>query len=314
VDEVELTAAVRLAARISDTHPDYPALRIRQELTDALRTVFQEPIKRAGNGYGQQMLSTPIVAGVDVYRIPPRALVAGLVTVEALLPDGVTVRQMVELSQRDLSEMLGTPGDPGGFVDNADFLRLGPSPSASGWTLRQWYKLRASKIVAKQTAGQITSINAASWFFVVNSQPLDAAGAPIGNGSAIDVVAPNGSHELHLVSVTTVGFAGNTYNLPVGTDMSMMQVGDFVRAEDESEWPTMLPQEFHRTLADAAAVVILSDIGTPDKAAAIAQKVVNDVARMREMLEPRVRDLAKPFVPRYGPLRANRRWTPPARI
>ena len=76
----------------------------------------------------------------------------------------------------------------------------------------------------------------------------------------------------------------------------------------------MLPQEFHRTLADAAATVILSDIGTAQKAAVLAAKVQADISRMTEAMEPRVRDQATPFKYRYGPLRAFRRWSPPARI
>jgi len=317
MDEVELTAAVRIAARISDTHPDYSTGRIRQELTDALRTIFQEPIKRAGNGYGQQLLETPLAVGTDVYRIPPRALVAGLVTVEAAEPGG-QIRPMVEVTQRDHADLVGSPGEPNGFVDNADFLRLVPSVSVGGWTLRQWYKLRASKIVEKQATnltGKVTAVDPVALTITVAVLPVVLASeSTLATNDTIDVIAPNGSHELHLVSILAEDVTGLVITVPAGTDLSRIQIGDFVRGEEESEWPTMLPQEFHRTLADAAAVVILSDMGTVDKAMALASKVQSDVERLKEMLEPRVRDLATPFVPRYGVLRAHRRWTPPARL
>ena len=313
MDDAALILATRLAARIATTHPDYTDDRVRQELTDALRTVFGEPIKSTGNGYGQQLHETPVTSGREVYRIPPRAMVGGLVTVEAQ-DDAGDVRQMFEVTQRDHAEQIQDPGEPLGFVDNADQLRLVPTPSVSNWILRQWYKLRASLIVQNQTAGEITAVDAAALTVDINAVPFDRiTAAVIATNDRVDIVAPDGSHELHLVEIS-ITLAGFTITFPAGTDMTRIEVGDFVRARDQSEFPTMLPQEFHRTLADAAAVVILTDMGTSQKAAALAQKVQADVERMVEAMEPRVRDLATPFKPRYGPLRAFRRWSPPARL
>jgi hypothetical protein len=309
VDDAALIKAVRLAARIADTHPDYTDDRIRQELTDALRTVFAEPIKSTGNGYGQQLLETPIISGREVYRIPPRSMVGGLVTVEAIEPGG-DIRQMQEVTQREHAEQSQDPGDPLGFVDNADQLRLVPRPEPSGWTLRQWYKLRPSIIVEAQTKGIVTQITPTIKINLVPDDQINSI--QLNDGEDVDIVAPNGSHELHLVQTPAVYTLDVTF--PVGTDTTRIEVGDLLRAADQAEFPTMLPQEFHRTLADAAATVILSDMGTVQKAAALAAKVQADIARMVEAMEPRVRDLATPFKPRYGVLRAFRRWSPPARL
>lgn len=309
MDDAALIKAVRLAARIADTHPDYTDDRIRQELSDALRTVFAEPIKSAGNGYGQQLLETTIVSGREVYRIPPRSMVGGLVTVEAREPGG-EIRQMQETTQREHAEQNQDPGDPYGFVDNADQLRLVPRPSSAGWTLRQWYKLRPSLVVENQSLGVITQITPT---IKINGTPDDQINnITLNDGEKVDIIAPDGSHELHLVETPAVYTLDVTF--PAGTDLTRIEVGDLLRAADQSEFPTMLPQEFHRTLADAAAVVILVDMGTTQKAAALASKVQADVSRMVEAMEPRVRDLATPFKPRYGPLRAFRRWSPPARL
>jgi hypothetical protein len=129
----------------------------------------------------------------------------------------------------------------------------------------------------------------------------------------IDVVSPTGNHEAHLISAP-IASLGPPIVVGGTADLSRVRVGDYVRAEDQSDWP-MLPPEFHRTLADAASTVILVDMGTPDKAALLADKVRNDVDRMKELLEPRVRNLAKPIIPRFGPIRAYRsRRTPPARL
>jgi hypothetical protein len=183
----------------------------------------------------------------------------------------------------------------------------------SGWHLRQWYKIRPSKIVEKQTDGFIVLVNTSTREITVSGVPVDrVTGGPIDDTTLIDVIAPNASHELHLVS-SPISIFGAVITLPAGTDMSRISAGDYVRAEDQSEWP-MLPQEFHRTLADAAAVVILSDVGTADKAAALAGKVGNDIERMVNLLEPRVQNLAAPFVPRYGAIRGTRRRSPPARV
>jgi hypothetical protein len=308
MDEAELIAAVRIATRISDQHPDYTATRIRTELTDALRTAFVRPIKSAGAGYAQQLEEQAITSDVEVYRIPKRAVVAGLVTVEAKDPGGF-VRTMVEVSQREQAERIGNPGEPAGFIDQGDYLRLCPASNIGGWMLRQWYKLRPSRLVEKQTAGLITAINLTTREITVNSLPLDRdTVAAITDTTLIDVVAPDGSHEAHLVSAALVSVVPLVV---AGTvDLSRIRAGDYVRAEDQSDWP-MLPPEFHRTLADAAAVVVLSDMGIPDKAEALAGKVKSDIERMKELMEPRVRDLAHPIIPRFGALRASRLRRPP---
>lgn len=312
MNDADLIKAVRIAARIPDTHPDYPDDRIRQELTDAMRTVFAEPIKSAGNGYGQQLATELIVAGKEVYRIPPRAFVGGLVTVEAEEPGG-TIRTIVERTQRDLAEQID-PGEPHGYVDNADFLRLVPVPNTAGFTLRQWYKVRPSQIVENQAEGRITAVDPVARTVDINAVPKNRiTDVLIATNDLVDIIPPDGSHELHLVS-RKITLAGLQITFPVGTDMTRLAVGDLVRSEDQCEFATMLPEEYNRTLADAAATVILSDIGTAAKAAVLANKVVADINRMTEAMEPRVRDQATPFKPRYGPLRAFRRWSPPARI
>lgn len=316
MDESQLITAVQLAAKVSASHPDYPDGRIRQELTDALRTVFVEPMKAAGAGYATQQALYSITPTRQYYRVPPRAIVAGLVTVQAMDPGGF-VRTLDVLNARDQAELVTTPGEPSGYVDEGDQIRLSPPSSVSGWTLRAWYKIRPSILVPKQTKGRITAVSASPRQLIVNVLPDDyATGSPVAivTGAVIDVVSPTGSHELHLVSNSVTGIAGTVLDIGGNDDLSRVAVGDYVRVEEQSEWP-MLPPEFHRTLADAAAVVILSDMGMADKAAALLAKVKGDVERMAKLMEPRVRDQSKPVIPRYGPLRSYRRHrTPAARL
>lgn len=314
MNEAQLITAVRIAARISPSHPDYTDARIRLELNDALTTLFLHPIKSAGNGYYQHLRTAAIVSGTDVYRIYKRAVVGGLVTLEAQEPSAGDVRTLFEVDQREQANQAGQPGEPSGYIDHGDQIRLVPSPNVGGWTLRQWYKLRPSKLVDLQTDGEITNVDAANLQVTVNVIPDDQdTAAPIVSGTTVvDIVSPTGSHELHLVGSAQT-YAGTVITFPAGTDMIRIVVGDYVRAEDQSDWP-QLPPEFHRTLSDAAAVVILSGIGTLNKAQGLSSKVQGDIVRMLEMMEPRVRDLATPFRPRYGPIRSFRRRSPPARL
>lgn len=313
MDESELITAARLAARISQSHPDYTNARLRQELTDAVQTLFVEPIKRAGNGYAQQLYEQSITSGTEVYPIFHRAVVQGLVSVWVKLPSG-DIREIVPIDEEDLIATAGNSGEPRGYLDQSDHLRLAPNPTVTGWTLQQYYKLRPSKIVEKQTAGLISSVDAANLQVVVNTIPVDRSTALsiVSGTTLVDVVSPKGSHDLHLVGSAQT-YTGTTITFPVGTDMSRIQVGDYVRAEMESEWP-QLPQEFHRTLADAVGAVILTDMGAANKAANLAGKVQSDIGRMTEMMEPRVRDQARPIVPRHGVLRSRLMWSPPAKL
>jgi len=70
----------------------------------------------------------------------------------------------------------------------------------------------------------------------------------------------------------------------------------------------MLPQEFHRTLADAVAAVILAGgIGAVEKAGGLTGKIGNDLERLEDLLRPRVKDNVRKLRPRNGELRRGSR-------
>jgi hypothetical protein len=105
---------------------------------------------------------------------------------------------------------------------------------------------------------------------------------------SIDIVHPDGWHELSYISGVPVVTNPTNIQIP-GTDyLGDIAVGDFVRAGEQTDWPC-LPDDFHRCLADVAAIKILYELNLLDKAQALEATVGNDLQRFRSLLLPRVK-------------------------
>lgn len=309
MDDSEIIAAVRFAAGIPDAHPDYTDARIRTEINDTLQTVFGRSVIHSQGGYWKHYETQDLVAGTAHYQIPQRALVGGLKAVEVRPTGSDDYYPLEELTPEELAQRDTKSGRPRRYDLQGDFLRLMPNPDSSSADLRCWYYLRPPKLVQEQTtAGIITSINTTTRVALMATTPTDrVTAAAITSSSVVDVVSPTGTHEVHVVGASLDDVTTDTsVTFASGTDLSRVKVGDAVRAADQTDWPC-LPQEFHRTLADAAAAVMLAGgIGAIQKAGGLSGKVVNDLERFEDMIQPRVKDAVRRLRPRYGALRHGR--------
>jgi hypothetical protein len=307
----ELLTWIRNDAYIGDAtiYTDQTDASLLVELTHKLHTVFEDIVVKARAGYWLKEYLLTTTAGRGRYRIPPRAIVGGLEKIEIAAATGGSYYTIEEISPVDMQAWegpisIGNPGMPQVFVSMGDQVELFPTPNAA-LPLRMTYYIRPSQLAPVQNIqpnggtdrGRVTAVSAIGVnpvTITVNVVPVDMLGTGVAIATAtqqIDVVHPDGWHELAVVGSTQT-LAGTVFTLPNGTDISDVQVGDYVRAADQTDWPC-LPDDFHRCLVDVAAIKLLVELGLKEKGDDIANNVENDLIRFRSLLLPRVKSQPK---------------------
>ncbi len=282
----ELITAVRLAGRLDDNDTDYTSARIRQELTNTLHTVFGHAIVLAKAGAWLKQLDITAESGRTRYRIPYRAC-AGI---------GESV------------ELLSTAGN---YQILGDQIVFDTAPAA-GVTLRWTFYVRPSLLVEEQaSAGRVTAVDTDALTVTVASVPTNrVTAATVASGDTVDIVHANGWHELSLFGHSTNAptLSSTTFTFPSGTDLTDVEVGDFVRAADQTDWPC-IPDDFHEVLADMTASRINRAKGNKERAKMLAEDALGELERFKDILQPRMKDAREVIVPSYGILRGSgARW------
>lgn len=284
----EIIAAVRITAFLPSTDPVFTAAQIRREATDVLHTVCQRAVviaRTAGAGYWLKRHTVTTASSATRYRIPHRAIGG---TLEAI--------------------SIGTHPNEGTAPAHrifGDVIVFERAPT-DGQSLHFDYYVRPSLLCESQTAGRITDKDVNARTVTVNSLPTDRVlAATVLTGATFDIVKPNGWHEIAVVNRTAT-IASTTFTFEAGTDLTDVEVGDYVRAADQTDWPC-LPDDFHRTLADATAESILISKNATDKAGVVAQKAGAAWARFQDIILPRIKNAPPRIVPTVGILRGRSR-------
>jgi hypothetical protein len=325
MNDAQLIEAVRYACGVDTNDPDYGDTRLRRELNETMLSTFSRVVVSSTEGYWKHCRTWPLQSAVSDevgstrdYPIFHRASVGGLVTAEVRESSTTDFRPLTRASQSDAGRMDSRSGPPTHYQDFHDYIRIYPASNVIGWSLRQWFYVRPSVLTELQPVdyGRITSVNYDTQTLVIAAMPIDRTTGvrPPGGATAflIDVVHPKGIHALHLIEAqvtatvwsvespsSTLTFGDNADGSEL--DITRVRVGDYVRIANQSEWPP-LPQEFHQTLADAAAAAILMRQGAGDKARLLSEKVQSDLQRMQDLIDPRIKESPRYLKHRYGPL------------
>jgi hypothetical protein len=308
-----------MSAFIDDANTDFSDAWILNELTDQLCQLYERAIVNARSGFWLKNEVRAVTQGTSIYRVPLRAVVGGMNRVE-ISYDGQ--QSWCLLDEVDEAQAMnyelggGQQGQPVRFVLRGDEITLLPTPNNSTYAIRIFYYLKPSRLVAPQaslTAGLVSNVNNTTKVITTSAaaSSIDAAGAStamtVGSWTVDVVSGTSGSFGItdlvnsgwHEVSantlVATVTGSGVTFTCPAGADLSHVQVGDYVRASGQTEWPC-LPADFHRTLCDAAAVKILKMRSFDQKAAVLEDALNQDLSRFADLLKPRVQSSAKVIV------------------
>lgn len=329
MNTAELIARVRRNVFMtSATHPDYTDAVIIDELNDQLFTLFERAIVETRSGYWVQTQDYTVTSGVSSYRLPPRA--CGFEKVEIGYGSPAAYSRLPEASEahaRLWEGSAGMLGAPQAYVLRGDQLVLLPTPDNSTYTIRVYYYIRPSRLVLPQSTGvggvggtvrgQIT--NVVGNVITVSNLPFDqelASPVAITSGlQQIDVVKANGWHELAVVGVNQTNNGTTSITVPTGTDLSEVDFAagkDYVRAAEQTDWPC-LPDDFHRCLADAVSVKIMTQLNMAAKAGQLAASVSADLQRFQSLISTRVksepRTIRAPLPALRGLLSYPGRWS-----
>lgn len=330
----------------SATHPDFTDQVILDELNDQQTELFGRNVVNARNGYWlvvteRNLASLTQLGFIDsAYLLHERAALGGLESVAISLQSPFSWIPLDEFSESEVPQF-DLPSNqttiPTGYVIRGDRIQLIPAPSAAVVGLQiKWYR-RPSKLVLPQdgnagstSRGRVTSITPASGLgtCVVDALPFDMSATPpaVLNGSyPIDIVRGDYSSQWSEVIFSgSVTFSGSTSLSLVGSQQLRSfgtsnnviansgngpVTSDFVRLADTSDWP-QLPREFHRSLADAVSIKILTELGLHAKAERLAASLAADLNRFQDMITPRTKSSAKDICAPGGMYRGNARgWT-----
>lgn len=314
----QLVARVRESAVLGSaaSWPDWTDARIIDNLNDRHLGLQTEEIITAQAGYGITESFPTCVAGQSLYPVPDRAAAGTIIKLELQVPGNTNWVPLnkVEITEAQNYDIGPTkPGQPGYYSIQDGFVELYQTPSAA-FLMKFTFYMRPSTLVTSQSSteggdgvvrGLITSIGTPPARTVtVNVLPLNngiATPAAITNASIIDIIHPASTFALAMYS-QPISIAGTTITLTSTDDMSRVRVGDFVRVAEQTDWPNNLPVEWHRMLADRAAMEITRSQGRADIAAQIAPTVAADLARFRVAIRPQAKNAPKvlPLRPFYA--------------
>lgn len=319
MNTTELETAVRESAGLGDAsaYPDLTAARIYRELNDKLRTVFEDMVTKSRSGYWLHEFIFSTTIGRNRYRIPHRSVVGGLEAIQVAQAVGQPFYKIEQVPAQNLPQYEGAPGTGGPPIVYAvigDQIEIVQTPT-SVYPIKFIYYARPSQLYAPQNntpltggtdRGRITTTSTVFPDLTVNTLPFDMSlavpaviVATAVSGKTVDIVKPNGWHELSMIgnnisinSPTSVTISSPTGAAIPASDLIDVEVGDYIRISDQTDWPC-LPVDFHRCLADTAAIKILLELHLTEKSDAIAANNGNDLARFRALLYPRVKNAPK---------------------
>lgn len=324
--EDALIAEVRRAAQLPDGFADYTDAIIRTELNTQLQRRFARVMVRARVGMLLKRYSQTLTSGTATYPLPGRAMHAGAECLSISLGTNSWPLEQIEAHQVWQYENMATDR-PRFYAMLGSSYRLYPTPNDAYTVLLQYY-LRPSRIVEKQSTaaiGQILSVtgdeNDSTLTLLVSSMAsvVDRnTGLQITTSARVDIIRGNpenlaATYESSDASyeVVAVGLPWDNSGFDIvvgglgGRDLSEIRIGDYVRAADQSEWPS-IPHEYHPALAWAVAAKICRDRGMANTAQALEADVSAALSDLADDIQPRVKSSAQSLVPRAHMLRGGR--------
>lgn len=333
MNTTDLLARTRMSAFIDDTNTDFTDSWILRELYDQLTQLYERAVVTSKQGYWKKKFFQLLTAGVSQYRIPRRCVAGGLHRVQIAYDSSQNWQDLDEVDEMQAQSYelgVGQTGQVQRWVMRGDTITLLPTPDGTNYALRIFYYVKPSRLIPPQlsaTAGSVLTVvpstrvvtlgnplasidaNGVSTAITSGFWTFDCIEAAGGNANDLRASDDGGNwHELCLVeeqaAVTDSGLTLTFLNTAI--DLSTIKVGDAVRARTQTDWPC-IPDDYHRTLCDAAAVKILKLRSLDQKAAVLQESLSADVGRIADLLLPRVQSSAKAIVaPRlYRGLRRN---------
>lgn len=317
----EAITATRDSADIGDAlaWTDWTAAKVLDQINKRHMALMTAEMIGAREGYGVQSSVVTCTIGQAFYPIPDRAIGGALEKLEIRAPGQTMWTTLEKVSVRDWQQYdqgPTSPGTPAYFCIQDGFVELAQAPNAA-FQLQFTFYIRPSRMVTAQSStvagdgsdgvdrGRITAINTTTRTVTVNAVPFDqlltVPAAITTANQRIDIVHPGGTFACAMYSQPQT-LAGSVFTLGGTDDMSRVQVGDYVRVAEQTDWPSNLTLEFHQMICDRAAMEILRMTGRAEEEAILGQTVAADLKRFRMTINPQVKTQPKiiPYVPMWA--------------
>lgn len=319
----EIIAAIKETAVLPEnlaSWPDWTVAKLFALVTQRHQSLVSTENVKVNSGYSNQEEFVTCTIGTDLYPLPDRSCGNTLRMLEYQVPGSLVWKKLDRIDVTDTRYYDRGPTStnvPQWYAVKDGWVELYPSPNAA-YTLKMTFFIRPSALVTGQSdatvadgssgviRGLITSTaNLVSARQVtVNVLPKDmlASGTPdIATNTVCDVIHAAGNYNLPVYSVP-VTVSGTTITFQGTKDLTKVRQGDWLRVAEQSDWPTNLPPEFHRMIADRAAMEVLMKSGNPQDAATVGQSVQADIERYRIVIRPQVKNqpVTIPIVPMFA--------------
>jgi len=183
---------------------------------------------------------------------------------------------LAEYRPDDLVEISGdTAPYPTKFVVEGSRIRLFPTPTAAG-TLYVTYAFRPNDLCVESSARRVTAVDSSARTVTLASTP-----SAFTTSVLYDIVQHRSGNECILHDLTATDISSNVITFAVGTDLSNVEVNNWVSLTKTSPVP-MLPEDLHNLLIEMTVGRLFMMRGMKDQATMSAASV----KQMREQFLP----------------------------
>lgn len=315
----DLVAAVRRRAQLPDAAADGAVSDADiVALANEELSLHLVPLVRASReDYWTTSEDVAIVSGTASYRVPWRAQASGLRDV-CLVDSAGNERPLVRVSPTEIGRIQAYSGgiERIVFVMEGPSVRLVPTPTVSGYTLRMRYHRAHSTLVPNSLAADFLGLSSTN---VSTSTALPSGWSSLFTGDGtyvtgyLDIIharPPFGPVAVSAPITNVTGTEFITWSDLVAAGVTASTVPGSVYFALEGETPIVdLPRECWPLLVSAVTARTLEVTGDRDGAQMAIALYQRERENVAQLLEPRVEGAKVKVIDRNSPLRrGGRRW------
>ena len=300
-----LLADVRALAMVADAEGRLSS----QEILDIASRVLSTDIADILVSSRQQRWVTTyaditLTANQPRYRVPSRALAGGVDDIVAVSSAGFEI-DIPEVDAGDRAWYTGTSraagwGMPFCYCWEGDFIVLLPTPDtgiASGYTMRIRYPRQPARLVPVTSCAPITAVGG-------STVTATSAATILGSTATVDIVQGVPPSDV-LGMDLSASCSGSTVTVAVPSGTA---VGDYVTPAGSTCVPPC-PESVWPALVSGTALRVVRAFGDAEGVARLSEEHAQTMVQVRNIIEPRSRNAARPIFNRYSALRSGRgRW------
>lgn len=291
-----LLVSIREQGSLSPDEPDLTDAILLRAANRELQRRFVPLVRKARADYYVTHVDRTLVARQGAYELPPRATTSSIRTVCLLDAQGRVLTKLSPIPFEDRFDFADT-GTPFAYVLQDDRVVLLPAPSSAVGSVRIYFELRPSTLVAKTAAIALSAAADNGVTGLLTTALTMAAFQSV----PVDVVKNTAPFNLLIRDnqLTAFGSLAGTYTVS-SWDRSAT-AGDWLCLAGETPIPP-LPVELHPLLALATAVQVLLPVD-PASAADLQRQLNEGLVEVGDILSPRKQGEQIKLRPRSGPMR-----------